>query len=98
MHRSGILCSYARMPERLIAQGKDRIFLNLSGNDGMATAGSGDVLTGILLGVLAQHIPVPEAAYTGVYLHGAAGDRAAKKKGACRYAGKKISLKKQPLF
>ena len=83
-----LICKDART---VIAQGKDRIFLNLSGNDGMATAGSGDVLTGILLGVLAQHIPVPEAAYTGVYLHGAAGDRAAKKKGRAGMLAKDIA-------
>ena len=83
-----LICKDART---VIAQGKDRIFLNLSGNDGMATAGSGDVLTGILLGVLAQHIPVLEAAYTGVYLHGAAGDRAAKKKGRAGMLAKDIA-------
>lgn len=57
------------------------IYVNLSGNDGMATAGSGDVLTGMILGLLAQGKPAGEAAYLGVYLHGKAGDRAAEKKG-----------------
>ena len=73
-----LICKDART---VIAQNPDRIFINLSGNDGMATAGSGDVLTGILLGLLAQKMPTLEAAYTGVYLHGAAGDRAAMEKG-----------------
>ena len=42
----------------------------------MATAGSGDVLTGILLGLSAQHYTAAEAAILGVYLHGRAGDMA----------------------
>ncbi len=53
-----------------------RIF-NTTGNSGMATAGSGDVLTGVILGLLAQGYPVTEAAVLGVALHAAAGDAAA---------------------
>jgi NAD(P)H-hydrate epimerase len=52
-------------------------FLHTGGNPGMATAGSGDVLTGIVLGLLAQGYTPEEAALLGVYLHGAAGDQAA---------------------
>ena len=44
----------------------------------MATAGSGDVLTGVLLGLLAQGLEPETAAVAGVYLHGLAGDLAAK--------------------
>jgi hydroxyethylthiazole kinase-like uncharacterized protein yjeF len=54
-------------------------FFNNTGNAGMATAGSGDVLTGILTGLLAQGYSSVEAAILGVYLHGLAGDCAAKK-------------------
>lgn len=53
-----------------------RIF-NTTGNSGMATAGSGDALTGIILSLLAQGYPSAEAAVLGVALHSAAGDRAA---------------------
>jgi len=53
-------------------------FFNNSGNPGMATAGSGDVLTGILTGLLAQGYSSIEAAIFGVYLHGLAGDLASK--------------------
>lgn len=53
-------------------------YFNNSGNSGMATAGSGDVLTGILLGLLATGYPTEDACRLGVYLHGLAGDIAAK--------------------
>lgn len=52
-------------------------YFNSTGNPGMGTAGSGDVLTGILAGLLAQHYTPLEACILGVYLHGLAGDIAA---------------------
>lgn len=55
------------------------LYFNSTGNPGMATGGSGDVLTGIITGLLAQGIPPHQAAIFGVYQHGAAGDRAAQK-------------------
>ncbi|MBK6949884.1 MAG: NAD(P)H-hydrate dehydratase [Haliscomenobacter sp.] len=57
------------------------VWFNGSGNPGMATAGSGDVLTGILTGLLAQGYPAWEAARLGVFLHGLAGDLAAERLG-----------------
>jgi len=53
------------------------VYFNPTGNPGMATAGSGDVLTGIILGLLAQDYQPEAATRLGVYLHGLAGDIAA---------------------
>ncbi len=53
------------------------VYFNTTGNPGMATAGSGDVLTGIILGLLSQEYSPRDAALIGVYLHGLAGDIAA---------------------
>jgi len=57
-----------------IACPNGNIYFNSTGNPGMATAGSGDVLTGILLSLLGQGYNSEEAAIYGVYIHGLAGD------------------------
>jgi len=56
-------------------------FYNSTGNPGMATGGSGDVLTGVILGLLAQEYTSLEACLVGTYLHGLAGDLASKELG-----------------
>jgi len=61
----------------LIATPGAKRFFNNTGNAGMATAGSGDTLTGILTGLLAQGYSSIETAILGVYIHGLAGDHAA---------------------
>jgi NAD(P)H-hydrate epimerase len=57
------------------------VYFNSTGNPGMATAGSGDVLTGVILSLLGQGYNPKEAAIFGVYLHGLAGDIAKKQIG-----------------
>lgn len=63
-------------PETIITDG-EHLAVNQTGNSGMATGGSGDVLTGILAGLLAQGMSAFEAAQLGAHLHGLAGDLAA---------------------
>lgn len=60
-----------------ILHGGTHVFVNPTGDPGMATAGSGDVLTGLLAALLAQKLPPLHAAQLGVYLHGLAGEHAA---------------------
>ena len=60
-----------------IATSDGNFYFNSTGNPGMATAGSGDVLTGIITSLIAQGYSSTEAAKLGVYIHGAAGDFAA---------------------
>ena len=64
-----------------IATPDGKVYFNSTGNPGMATAGSGDVLTGMILSLLAQQYSPIEAAEIGVFLHGLAGDCAAEKNG-----------------
>jgi len=63
-----------------ISSAEGDLYFNTTGNQGMATAGSGDVLTGIITGLVAQNYKPLEAAIIGVYFHGKAGDDALRKK------------------
>ena len=65
----------------VVAKDKIPAFVNPTGNQGMATAGSGDVLTGVIAGLLAQGMSAFDAARLGVYLHGLSGDIVKTKKG-----------------
>ncbi len=57
------------------------VYFNSTGNAGMATAGAGDVLTGVIAGFMAQGIQAENAATLGVYIHGLAGDIASEEIG-----------------
>lgn len=58
----------------VIALGDGTVYINPTGNPGMATGGMGDVLTGVIAAFVAQGLPVEEAAIVGVYLHGLSAD------------------------
>jgi hydroxyethylthiazole kinase-like uncharacterized protein yjeF len=76
----------------LIASGT-AVFVNPTGNPGMATGGTGDVLTGLIAGLLAQGLDALDAAVLAVYLHGLAGDLAATRLGEmCLAAGDLIEI------
>ncbi|MCM1078317.1 MAG: NAD(P)H-hydrate dehydratase [Bacteroidales bacterium] len=65
----------------MLCQPDGSVIFNSTGNSGMATAGSGDVLTGIIVGLMARGYPQAAAVATGMHLHGLAGDIAAMEKG-----------------
>ncbi len=66
----------------LVAPPEGAVYINATGNPGLATGGTGDVLAGVIGGLLAQGLSAEEAAVLGVCLHGAAGDLAAAEFGA----------------
>ena len=65
----------------LVANHQQILYLNLTGNSAMSKGGTGDVLTGMISGILAQKIECYKAACLGVYLHGKAGEVVAEQKG-----------------
>ena len=73
--------TYVIKDTRTIVSQRNNRYINVSGNHGMATGGSGDVLSGIIAGLMATGLGCYEAATLGVYIHGLAGDRAAEQKG-----------------
>ncbi|MBI4366992.1 MAG: NAD(P)H-hydrate dehydratase [Deltaproteobacteria bacterium] len=88
--RLGTACRFARAHgvvcvlkghRTITALPDGRAFINSTGNPGMATAGMGDVLAGVLAGLIAQGVEPAQAAVAGVYFHGRAGDLAAARTG-----------------
>jgi NAD(P)H-hydrate epimerase len=90
MNREGIATEFAARFEAFavllkgagtVVAEKDRLFVNATGNPGMATGGSGDVLTGVCAALVGQRLDHFESGALGAYLHGLAGDFAARKFG-----------------
>ena len=88
--RAGIALRYAKAwnavvvlkgAHTVVANPDGRVCVNPTGNPGLARGGSGDVLAGMLAALLACGLPAYQAAACAVYLHGAAADRAAAKRG-----------------
>ena len=88
--REGIALRYAKAwnavvvlkgARTVVASPDGRVCVNPTGNPGLARGGSGDVLAGMLAALLACGLPAYEAAACAVYLHGAAADRTAVKRG-----------------
>lgn len=85
--RIGLALDYARKhgvilvlkgAHTVIATPEGQAYVNITGHPGMGTGGAGDVLTGMISGLLAQGLEAAQAAAYGVYLHGLAGERAAR--------------------
>lgn len=87
--KTGAVC-VMKDARTLVISEKQR-YLNRSGNDGMAAGGAGDVLTGILGALLASGMETAQAAETGVWLHGLAGDLAAKRFGRHAMTAKELA-------
>lgn len=65
----------------VVADPSGKVYVNETGNSGMATGGTGDILTGMIASLVGQKVDARSAAIASVYLHGLAGDIAAEKKG-----------------
>ncbi|MFH1282601.1 MAG: NAD(P)H-hydrate dehydratase [bacterium] len=78
-HNNGLICVLKGF-NTVVTNGKE-VYINKTGNPGMATAGSGDVLTGIIAGLAGQCNNIYDASVAAVYVHGLSGDIAAKELG-----------------
>jgi len=76
--KSNLVVTVLKGAHTVVCSEDGKCYFNTTGNPGMATGGSGDVLTGLITGLLAQGYAPLDAARLGVYLHGLAGDIAAK--------------------
>lgn len=74
----------------VIAQPDGTVFVNATGNPGMAAGGMGDVLTGLIAGLITRGMKISAAARTGVYLHGVAADRLERQKGPVGYLATEV--------
>ncbi len=75
----------------IVSTPKGKVYINPTGNPGMASGGTGDVLTGVIGGLLAERINPEDASRLGVYVHGLAGDFAAEVIGQTGYTAKELA-------
>jgi hydroxyethylthiazole kinase-like uncharacterized protein yjeF len=81
-----------------VASPDGRVWVNRAGNPGLATSGSGDVLAGIVAGLIARGAPLEQAAAWGVALHARAGDRLAQRVGPFGYLARELPGEVPPLM
>lgn len=74
-HKNNLIC-VLKDSKTVVSDGSDKVYLNKSGNSSLATAGSGDVLTGVIAGLLAHGMDSLESSTLAVYMHGLAGEYA----------------------
>lgn len=81
IHEYPVVCAM-KDARTFVANDEENIYMNITGNHSMAKAGAGDVLAGIIVGLLAQKMDCRAACETAVYIHGLCGDYAQKEKGS----------------
>ncbi|MFH1612422.1 MAG: NAD(P)H-hydrate dehydratase [bacterium] len=74
----------------IIATPQGNVYINSTGNPGMSSAGVGDILTGLIAGLMAQKISAENSAIIGTYIHGKCGDKASFEKGECSLIARNI--------
>lgn len=94
----GVVCVLKDARTIVSDRGMGAFFINSSGNNGMATGGAGDVLTGIIAGLSVMKLENQTAACLGVYIHGLAGDIARKEKGTYAMGAKDIICGLEKVF
>jgi len=92
------VCIVLKGTETWIAAPDGRAFRNVAGNVGLATAGSGDCLAGLIAGLAARGADEVQAAVWGVYLHARAGERLRRKHGLLGYLARELSAEVPPLL
>jgi NAD(P)H-hydrate epimerase len=77
----------------VVSEREGNLLVNTTGNPGMAAGGMGDVLAGVIGGLLAQGLPTLQAAAVGAFLHGAAGDLCADKLGPVGFTASDLAFR-----